>query len=165
MVHKLFDYSFHAHSYFEHTLKQNKFTCNGIQYKSLPKIGKGIIMATLAYGTDSQRFTGMKDEDVVNELVRDVAMFFNKTKEYIKDKLDDHVIKRWGTDPYQLGGFAFLHAHQVQLMEADFLGNKTQEEKLKAKYVIQGKSLGFWHFFVTRHNGQQSYLTNKTMLL
>ena len=90
-------------------------------------------MATLAYGTDSQRFTGMKDEDVVDELVRDVAMFFNKTKEFIKDKLDDHVIKRWGTDPYQLGGFAFLHAHQVQLMEADFLGNKTQDENLKAK--------------------------------
>ena len=90
-------------------------------------------MATLAYGTDSQRFTGMKDEDVVDELVRDVAMFFNKTKEFIKDKLDDHVIKRWGTDPYQLGGFAFLHAHQVQLMEADFLSIKTQEEKLKAK--------------------------------
>ena len=162
MVHKLFDYSFHAHSYFEHTLKQNKFSCNGIQYKSLPKIGKGIIMATLAYGTDSQRFTGMKDEDVVSELVRDVAMFFNKTKEYIKDKLDDHVIKRWGTDPYQLGGFAFIHAHQVQLMEADFL-----VMKLKMRNSKQNNSRKelkrFWHFFVTRHNGQQSYLTNKTM--
>ena len=72
-------------------------------------------MAGYAYGGDSQRFTGMKDEDVVDELVRDVAMFFNKTKEFIQDKLVDHAIKRWGLDPHQLGGFAFLPAHEVLL--------------------------------------------------
>ena len=95
-------------------------------------------MAGYANGGDSQRFTGMKDGDVVDELVRDVAMFFNKTKEFIQDKLVDHAIKRWGLDPHQLGGFAYLHAHEVLLKQITNASNRAKlEVTLSTKKILQ----------------------------
>ena len=60
----------------------------------------------LAYGMDAQRYTGMKDRDVIHELVKNLAKVFQVPVDYVRSRLLDYVIKRWATDPNQLGGFA-----------------------------------------------------------
>ena len=61
----------------------------------------------------SQRYTGMSDDDVVTEMVDNLAVVFNKTVDFVRGRLVQHVIKRWGTDPYQLGGFATEGPNEV----------------------------------------------------
>ena len=55
----------------------------------------------------------MADEDVVNEMVENLALVFNVSEKFVRNKLVDHVIKRWGTDPYTLGGFALAAPNEV----------------------------------------------------
>lgn len=62
---------------------------------------------------DSQRYTAMADEDVVNEMVENLALVFNVSETFVRNKLVDHVIKRWGLDPFTLGGFALAAPNEV----------------------------------------------------
>ena len=61
----------------------------------------------------SQRYTGMSDDNVCREIIENLAIVFNTTEDFLRGRLVQHVIKRWGTDPHQLGGFAVQGAHEV----------------------------------------------------
>ena len=73
----------------------------------------GVLLAAYAHGMDSQRYTGMDDESVISEMVYGLATVFNTSETFIRNKLIDYVIKRWGTDPFQLGSYASLFPNQV----------------------------------------------------
>ena len=75
--------------------------------------GIGVLLATYAYAMDATRYTGMEDKDVIYELVKNLAKVFHVSVDYIHSRLLDYVIKRWGTDPNQLGGFAGEGANGV----------------------------------------------------
>ena len=77
--------------------------------------GLGVLLSSYAYGMTSQRYTGMSDDNVVTEIIANLALVFNKTEDFLRGRLVQNVIKRWGTDPHQLGGFAVQGAHEVSM--------------------------------------------------
>ena len=58
-------------------------------------VGLGVLLSSYAYGMTSQRYTGMSDDDVVTEMVDNLAVVFNKTVDFVRGRLVQHVIKRW----------------------------------------------------------------------
>lgn len=49
----------------------------------------------------------MSDNDVVEMLVKEMAEMFHKTYFDVRSHLVNSVVKRWGIDPYAIGGYAF----------------------------------------------------------
>ena len=77
--------------------------------------GLGVLIGTYAKGRDALRYTGMRDADVLKEIIHNLADVFNTSAPLLKDQLVDYVIKRWGLDPYALGSYPFAGAHEVNI--------------------------------------------------
>ena len=75
----------------------------------------GVLLASYTWGSDSQRFEGMKDEDIIEECLEGVAKLHKKSYSYIRGLYLSGKVKKWGQDPETLGAFLALKPYQVRL--------------------------------------------------
>ncbi|XP_021490689.1 L-amino-acid oxidase-like [Meriones unguiculatus] len=78
---------------------------------SLPG-GKGMLLASYTVGDDSLFFLSMKDDQVVDIVLDDLAAVHNASKEELKRMCPESVIKQWSLDPLTLGAFAEFTPYQ-----------------------------------------------------
>lgn len=73
-----------------------------------PDSGIGVLLVDYVYKMDAQRYTGMSDEEIIYELIQDLAHLAKVDYLTMKGRMVSHRIQRWVMDEYALGGFAFL---------------------------------------------------------
>lgn len=78
-----------------------------------PPPGVGVLLASYTWGTDALRYTGMTDDDVIEECLVGLAKLHSMTYDEIKGHFMNAHIKRWSTDPNTLGAFLTLKPYQV----------------------------------------------------
>ncbi|XP_055456990.1 L-amino-acid oxidase-like, partial [Psammomys obesus] len=78
---------------------------------SLPG-GKGMLLASYTLGDDSLFFTSMKDDQVVDIILDDLAAVHQQSKEELKRMCPESVRKQWSLDPLTLGAFAEFTPYQ-----------------------------------------------------
>ncbi|XP_039887331.1 L-amino-acid oxidase-like [Simochromis diagramma] len=69
----------------------------------------GVLLASYTWADDAQFLQGATDEDLKELALRDLAKIHG---EQVWDLCIGVVVKRWGIDPYSLGGFAFFAPYQ-----------------------------------------------------
>ncbi len=57
----------------------------------------------------------MKEDDIIDECLKVVAMVHKKPLGEIRSYFIRGVIKKWPTDPYTLGAFVYSFPHHVRL--------------------------------------------------
>ncbi|XP_021490713.1 L-amino-acid oxidase-like [Meriones unguiculatus] len=78
---------------------------------SLPG-GKGVLLASFTVGDDSLFFTSMKDEQVVDIIMDDLAAVHQRSKEELKRMCPESVGKQWSLDPLIIGSHAEFTPYQ-----------------------------------------------------
>lgn len=69
----------------------------------------GVLLASYTWADDAQFLQAATDEDLKELALRDLAKIHG---EKVWDLCIGVVVKRWGIDPYSLGGFAFFAPYQ-----------------------------------------------------
>ncbi len=76
-----------------------------------------VLLASYTWGKDANRHSGMSDEAVINECLRDIAKIHCRSLAYIKQQFHSGTIKRWAVDENTLGAFAMFDAYQYLELE------------------------------------------------
>ena len=76
-----------------------------------------VLLASYTWGRYADRHSGMSDDDVIMECLRDIAKIHHRTLEYVKQQFHSGVIQRWGTDQTTLGAFGMFDVYQYQELE------------------------------------------------
>ncbi len=71
-----------------------------------------VLLASYTWGKDANRHSGMSDEAVINECLRDIAKIHQRSMEYIKEQFHSGIIKRWAVDENTLAGFVVYDPYQ-----------------------------------------------------
>uniref|UniRef100_A0A8C2YJD9 Amine oxidase n=2 Tax=Chinchilla lanigera TaxID=34839 RepID=A0A8C2YJD9_CHILA len=86
--------------------------------------GKGVLLASYTVGDDSLFFTAMKQDQVVDIVLDDLAAVHQIPKEELQHMCPTSVVKRWSLDPLTFGAFAQFTPYQFvdysqQLFQAE----------------------------------------------
>ena len=76
-----------------------------------------VILASYTWGSDADRHSGMSDDDVIDECLKDIAKIHQRTMEYVKQQYHSGIVQRWGIDQSTLGAFAMFSPYQFQELE------------------------------------------------
>ena len=76
-----------------------------------------VLLASYTWGKNADRHSGMSDEAVINECLRDISKIHQRSLEYIKDQFHSGTVKRWAVDENTLGAFAKFDAYQYLELE------------------------------------------------
>jgi L-amino-acid oxidase len=74
--------------------------------------GKGILLASYTVDDDSLFFTAMKQEQVVDIVLDDLAAVHQIPKELLQRMCPSSVVKHWSLDPLTIGAFAEFTPYQ-----------------------------------------------------
>ena len=72
------------------------------------------MVASYTWGIDADRFDGLSDDDIVDQVLEDLSDVHDRDLEFLKKNLREGVVKRWANDPYTLGAFAMFAPYQVR---------------------------------------------------
>lgn len=71
-----------------------------------------VLLASYTFGKDANRYSGMSDDNVIDECLRDIAKIHQRSLEYVKQQFHSGAIKRWGVDENTLGAFTMFDPYQ-----------------------------------------------------
>ena len=74
-----------------------------------------VMVASYTWGIDADRFDGLSDDDVIDQVLEDLSAVHDRDLEFLKKNLREGIVKRWANDPYTLGAFAMFTPYQVRL--------------------------------------------------
>ncbi len=76
-----------------------------------------VLLASYTWGKDADRHSGMSDDDVINECLKDIAKIHQRSLKYVKRQFRSGTVKRWAIDDNTLGAFAMFGPYQYQELE------------------------------------------------
>ena len=76
-----------------------------------------VLLASYTWGKDANRHSGMTDESIINECLKDIAKIHQRSFTYIKHQFHSGTIKRWAVDENTLGAFAMFDPYQYLELE------------------------------------------------
>uniref|UniRef100_A0A8C6DIW4 Amine oxidase n=1 Tax=Moschus moschiferus TaxID=68415 RepID=A0A8C6DIW4_MOSMO len=74
--------------------------------------GKGVLLASYTLDEDSLFFISMKQDQVVDIVLRDLAVVHQIPEEELRRMCPSSVVKRWSLDPLSMGAFAEFTPYQ-----------------------------------------------------
>ena len=77
-----------------------------------------VLLASYSFGHAADRHSGMSDDDVIAECLRDLAKIHQRALKYVKRQFRSGVVKRWGVDENSLGAVAYFGPYQYEELEA-----------------------------------------------
>ena len=76
-----------------------------------------VLLASYTWGSDADRHSGMRDDDVIGECLQALAKIHQRTLEFVKLQYQSGIVQRWGTDQSTLGAFAMFDPYQFNQLE------------------------------------------------
>ena len=77
-----------------------------------------VLLASYSWGRDADRHSGMSEDDVINECLKDLAKIHNRSFNFVKKQFRSGAVKRWGVDENTLGAFAMFGPYQYLELES-----------------------------------------------
>ena len=77
--------------------------------------GLAVLLVSYTWGENSRRLTGIPDNDIIMECLRNVAVIHKMKYRRVRELFFRGLVKKWQLDPYAKGAFAFGSPFHVNL--------------------------------------------------
>jgi monoamine oxidase len=103
-------------------LKVKRYISITLKMSFLPLLSPAlhVMVASYTWGIDADRFDGLSDDDVIDQVLEDLSAVHDRDLEFLKKNLREGIVKRWANDPNTLGAFAMFTPYQVRLSFLQF---------------------------------------------